>query len=150
MKRAACALALLVSSCASGPAVDANVPLDAVSVRVVAQRVTWHAAYYLTRGGVPIEVDTGREIHVPIGASVTVALGGGEFVAELAMPQLGVRDFAAPGLASHIHFRASRAGRFDVRGGEMCGLPHDARADGVLVVEAADAYRAWVLAHARG
>ena len=127
------------------------VPLDAVSLRVVAQRVTWRASYFLTRpAGDFVEVETGREIHVPIGAQVTIAVTSGEFVAELTMPQLGVHDFAAPGLPSEVHFRASRAGRYDVSGGEMCGLPHDDRSRGVLVVEDARAYRAWVREHARG
>jgi heme/copper-type cytochrome/quinol oxidase subunit 2 len=155
LKSAAVLLALLVSSCTSTPAI----PLDAVSVRVVAQRVTWRASYFLPRpvGPAPgavegqfVEVETGREIHVPIGAQVTIAVTSGEFVAELTMPQLGVHDFAAPGLPTEVHFRASRGGRYDISGGEMCGLPHDERSRGVLVVEDARAYRAWIREHARG
>jgi len=147
IKSAAVLLSLLAAGCASPPAI----PLDAVSLRVEAQRVTWHASYFLTRPDEQVvAVDTGREIHVPAGALVTIALAGGEFVAELALPQLGVHDFAAPGLPAQLHFRASRPGRYDIRGGEMCGLPHDDRSRGVLVVEDADAYRAWVREHARG
>ena len=149
MKRAVCVLPILLATCASGPAI----PLDTVRVLVEAQRTTWHASYFLPRAqGPPIEVATGREIHVPIGASVTIALASGEYIADFAMPALGLHDFAAPGLPSEFHFRAARAGRYDVRGAEMCGLPHDDRSRGSLIVEDADAYRAWVQkrVHARG
>ena len=134
----------MVAGCASGPAI----PLDAVNLRLVAQRTTWRASYFLTgSSGRLMEVATGREIHIPVGASVTIALASGEYIADFAMPALGIHDFAAPGLPSELHFRASRAGRYDVRGGEMCGLPHDDRSRGSLIVEDADAYRAWILQH---
>lgn len=146
MRLAVCILSLVVSSCAAEPAV----PVDAVSVRVVAQRTTWHASYILAGPERhSIEVATGREIHVPLGASVTIALASGEYIADFAMPALGVHDFAAPGLPSMVHFRASRAGRYDVRSGELCGLPHDDRSRGTLIVEAAGAYRAWLRTRAR-
>ena len=136
-----------MAGCASGP----PIPLDAVSVHIRAQRTTWHASYVLARPeGRAVEVATGREIHVPLGASVTIALASGEYIADFAMPGLGLHDFAAPGLPAELHFRASRAGHYDVRGAEMCGLPHDDRSRGLLIVEDAEAYRAWVLKHARG
>jgi cytochrome c oxidase subunit 2 len=136
-----------MAGCAPGPAI----PLDAVRVHVVAQRTTWRASYALARPeGDTVEVATGREIHVPIGASVTIALASGEYIADFAMPALGLHDFAAPGLPAELHFRATRAGHYDVRGAEMCGLPHDDRSRGLLIVEDADAYRAWVVKRARG
>jgi cytochrome c oxidase subunit 2 len=146
LKLAVGVLPILVATCASGPAI----PLDAVSVLVQAQRTTWHASYFLARSqGQPIEVATGREIHIPIGASVTIALASGEYIADFAMPALGLHDFAAPGLPSELHFRASRAGRYDVRGAEICGLPHDDRSRGSLIIEDADAYRAWIRTRVR-
>ena len=129
------------------------IPSDVVSVRLVAARTTWHASYVLSQPeGRPLEIASGREIHVPIGATVTLALASGEYIADFALPGLGLRDFAAPGLPSAFHFRASRAGRYEVRGGEMCGLPHDDRSRGSLVVEDVNAYREWVRsrAHAAG
>ena len=147
MKFGAFVLPLLLAGCASGPVIR----LDAVKVHIVAQRTTWSASYFLTRSeGAPVEVATGREIHIPLGASVTIALASGEYIADFAMPELGLHDFAAPGLPTELHFRASRAGRYDVRGAEMCGLPHDDRSRGLLIVEDGDAYREWILKHARG
>lgn len=145
-------VSLLAVSCAPRPV---TIPSEAVGVRVVAARTTWHASYVFSQPAeAPLEIASGREIHVPVGAIVTLALASGEYVADFALPDFGLHDFAAPGLPSAFQFRASREGRYEVRGGEMCGLPHDDRSRGILVVEDVSAYRAWVRsrtqAHAAG
>ena len=50
----------------------------------------------------------------------------------------------APGLPGTFEFHATASGRFEVRADEMCGLPHPEQFVGAVVVESADAYRAWV------
>ena len=135
----ACAAAC--AGCDSRP----PLPIDEVEVRLVAQETSWKASYLRVptpRGRT--DVPTGREVHVPLGADVRLALTSRDYISDFRLPGFGLRDFAAPNLPTEFRFRASRAGRYDVRGDEMCGRPHDDRARGTLVVEDAVSYRAWM------
>ena len=132
---------LAVGGCASA----VPVRTDVVDVHMVAQDRGWRASYLVDdseRGS--IEVPTGREVHVPLGAAVHLTLASDEYVSIFTVPDLDLRRFAAPRRPSTLTFFADRVGRYEVRGDEMCGLPHTDRARGWLVVEPADAFQAWM------
>ena len=140
-------LLLLLSGCAR-PAVR----VDAVDVRLVAEDTSWHASYLLaaSAGGVATDVPTGREVHVPRGADVRLTLTSRDYISDFTVPEFGLRDFAAPDLPSEFRFRADRAGRYDVRGDELCGRPHTDATRGWLVVEDAALFQAWIETRRRG
>ncbi len=132
---------LLVSGCDGGP----SVRVDAVVVRLVAQNRSWHASYLVPESpGRGTEVPTGREVHVPLGAAVWLTLTSQDFVSDFRVAGIGLHDFAAPDLPSQFYFHADRPGRHEVRGDELCGLPHTDKARGWLVVEDAAAFQAWM------
>ena len=133
-------LVLALSGCRARPVVR----VDQIDVRLVAQDTSWHASYILDRSSRATEVPTGREVHVPLGADVRLALSSRDYISDFSVPDLGLRDFAAPDLPSEFRFRADRDGRYDVRGDELCGLPHTDRTRGTLIVEDAASFRAWV------
>ena len=120
------------------------IPIDAVDVRLLAESTSWQALYLLHEAHGTIDVTTGREIHVPVGADVRLALTSRDYISDFRLPELGLRDFAAPDLPSEFRFRANRTGRFDVRGDELCGLPHTERSRGALIVEDVPSFRRWV------
>ncbi len=124
--------------------------VDAVDVRLVAQDTSWHASYIIHQANRATEVPTGREVHVPLGADVRLALSSRDYISDFRLPELGLRDFAAPDLPSEFRFRADRAGRYDVRGDELCGLPHTDRTRGTLIVEDRESFRAWVRGRTEG
>jgi heme/copper-type cytochrome/quinol oxidase subunit 2 len=135
-----------VVACQEAP--KANV--HEVEVRMVAKWPTWHATYLLDEPQGPLtELPTGREVHVPLGAEVTLALRSTDYISDFSLPGLGLRDFAAPGLPSEFRFRAERPGRYALRGDELCGRPHDERSRGWLVVEDPASFRAWIGRRAR-
>jgi len=123
--------------------------LQSVVVRMLAHDTTWQATYVVTQPHGVAEIPTGREVHVPLGAEVVLALASRDYISDFTLPGLGLRDFAAPGLPSEFRFRADRLGRFDLRGDELCGRPHDERSRGWLVVEDPASFRAWVDRRAR-
>jgi cytochrome c oxidase subunit II len=128
-----------LSACDAPPGSGA-VSVDAVNVRLVAEDTTWRAAYLTGQQELP----TGREVHVPIGADVRLVLTSRTYISDFRLPALGLRDFAAPELPSEFRFRAAQAGRYDVRGDELCGRPHTEKTRGWLVVEDAASFRAWI------
>ena len=127
-------------ACPGRPQLD----LHAVEVRMVAHDLTWQAEYLVPLPHGVAEIPTGREVHVPVGAVVVLGLASRDYISDFTLPALGLRDFAAPGLPSEFRFVAARPGRFDLRGDEMCGRPHDDRSRGWLVVEDAASFRAWL------
>jgi len=136
--------------CSAGCAGDLPVPVNAVSVELTAHRTDWNAAYLLPgRQGSENKVSTGREVHVPRGAAVTLVFSSRENISNFYAPDLGLREFAAPGLPGHFRFRADEAGRYELRAEELCGLPHPERLVGVVVVEPPEAFQAWVRGRAR-
>ena len=129
-----------LGSCSVRP----TVRLDVVDVRLVAEDTTWHASYLIREAQGETEVPTGREVHVPLGAEVRLALTSRDYISDFRLSDFGLRDFAAPDLPSAFRFRVDRAGRYDVRGDELCGLPHTDKTRGSLVVEDPASFQAWV------
>ena len=134
--------------CAALSACDAprGLDVDAVNVRLVAENTTWRAVYLTGQQELP----TGREVHVPLGADVRLLLTSRTYISDFRLPALGLRDFAAPDLPSEFRFRAARAGRYDVQGDELCGRPHTEKTRGLLVVEDAESFQAWIRKQRRG
>lgn len=115
---------------------------DAVTVRLSAHDTSWDST--VTSGEASLAA--GHEVHVPLGADVQIALASREFVSIFSFPELGLRDFAAPGLPSSLKFHAGKQGTFTVEGDELCGRPHT-DAKGVIIVEDERAFRAWAEGH---
>ena len=136
-------LTLLLSVVACGP--ELPVPVDIVTVRLVAQDRSWHASYALDG----IDVPTGREVHVPLGAGVRLALSSPDFISTFTVDDLDLRHFAAPDLPKQVTFFASRVGRHELRGDEMCGRPQTEHASGWLVIDRPSDYQEWVRTRAR-
>ncbi len=136
-------MALLLSLSACGP--ELPVPVDVVTVRLVAQDRSWHASYDLDG----LDVPTGREVHVPLGAGVHLALASPDFISTFTVDDLDLRHFAAPDLPKQVTFFASRVGRHELRGDEMCGRPHTEQARGWLVIDRPADYQHWVRTRAR-
>ena len=134
---------------ASGCHQQAVVENDHVVVRLTAQATSWKASYLVGNPEHPTQVQTGREVHVPLKADVQLLLASRDFVSDFTLPDLGLRDFAAPGISSEIHFRADHPGRYLVRGDELCGRPYTEKSVGWLVVEAESAFQDWVHSRAR-
>ncbi len=140
----AAALALEACGLSAG-----SVPIDRVRVRVRAQDVAWRASYLVASGGREREIATGREIHLPLGAQVTLRLESRDYICIFAAPGVTLRDFASPGLPGEYSFRADHAGRVELRGDEMCGQPHGEETRGWLIIEDPQAFQRWVSQRSR-
>jgi cytochrome c oxidase subunit II len=132
--------AVLLGACVHAP----ETSVDAVDVRILAADTSWSASY-----GGPLALRAGREVHVPLGADVRLFLASRDYISIFSAPGLGLRDIAAPGLPRELRFRATTPGVFEVRGDELCGLPHTEKSRGTLVVEEARAFRDWMRERAR-
>lgn len=142
--RLALGLAALAALGGCGAGAGPPVPVAAVELQILAQDTAWSASYALAGPDGAALVPTGREVHLPLGAEVELALSSREFICLFSMPGLGFRDFAAPGLPAKFHFHADKIGSYDFRSDELCGRPHTDKARGRFIVENPSAFRAWV------
>ena len=147
------ALAGLVAlvGCGHAAPVDDHAVQDGVDVRLDGEGSTWRASLLLPAGkaGAVLEVPVGREVHVPLGAEVRFALTSRDYICDFSLPELDARDFAAPELPGQLRVRPGHVGRYQLRGDELCGLPHGDQARGVLVVEDHGSWKSWVAARRR-
>src|SRR5438874_67827 len=115
--RASALAAIAIGAALAGCDRGAAVPVDAVDVRILAQDTSWDASYLVgAPRGARAEVPTAREVHVPLGAEVRLALASRDYICLYSAPALGLRDFAAPELPGEFRFRAARVGNYDLRG----------------------------------
>jgi heme/copper-type cytochrome/quinol oxidase subunit 2 len=148
-RAALCGLAAL-AGCARGAAIEEHALRDGIDVRLDGEGQTWRASLLLPgRGGRTTEIALGREVRVPLGAEVRFALASRDYICDFSLPELGARDFAAPGVPGALRVRPPRAGKYMLRGDEMCGLPHGEQAIGWFVVEEHATWKAWLTAKVR-
>ncbi|HVV87115.1 MAG TPA: hypothetical protein VHE35_28945 [Kofleriaceae bacterium] len=146
---ALCGLAA-AAGCTRAPSIEEHALRDGVDIRLDGEGQSWRASLLLPgRDGRTTEVPLGREVHVPLGAEVRFALASRDYICDFAIPDLGARDFAAPDLPGGFRVRPTQAGRYLLRGDEMCGLPHGDLAIGTLVVEDHATWKSWLVARVR-
>jgi cytochrome c oxidase subunit 2 len=145
----------------AGPA-DAN----ALTIRVVAEQFAWNVHYPgadglfgrtaldLITSTNPLGLDraspTGKddivllsEIHLPAGRPVVILLSSKDVIHSFGVHAFRVKQDAIPGSRSTLRFTPATTGEFEIACSQLCGVGHH-RMRGVITVETADAYRAFL------
>jgi cytochrome c oxidase subunit 2 len=139
---------------------------DALVVRVTGQQFSW-IAHYAGADGEFGRVDASlltpenpagldrrsahaaddvvsvNEMHLPIGRNVVVQLSARDVIHSFGVPAMRVKQDAIPGMMTPVWFTPTLEGRFDIACSQLCGLGHY-RMRGVITVERADAFAAWL------
>ncbi len=82
-------------------------------------------------------------VHIPQETNVVLHLNSTDYVYNLTLPQLGLREIAVPGIEFRIELKVDHPGSLAIVGGELCGDPHP-EMQGRLVVESKDHFLAWL------
>jgi cytochrome c oxidase subunit 2 len=115
------------------PAAAAN---DRIAIRVDAHQFYWQFTY--PDGQISIS-----ELHVPVGKVIDLDLHGADVIHSFWVPELAGKTDAIPGRTNHTWFRADKAGTYEGRCAEMCGLYH-AKMPIHVVAESEQAYRSFL------
>jgi cytochrome c oxidase subunit II len=141
---------------------------EALVIRVTAQQFSWTAHYSgadgefgrtdpslvsadnpagLNRRSPHAEDDVVSvgAVHVPIGRPVVVQLTARDVIHSFGVPAMRVKQDAIPGMTIPVWFTPTLAGTFDIACSQLCGLGHY-RMRGVITVESASAFDAWLRA----
>jgi cytochrome c oxidase subunit 2 len=86
-----------------------------------------------------------KELVVPVGARVLIAITARDVVHSFSVPAFGVKMDAVPGRTTTITVTPTEIGGYGLQCAELCGLGHTGMTANVAVVSAAD-FEAWVAA----
>ena len=117
-------------------------PSRSLQVYVVAKQWMW-----------TLEQPSGRreinELHVPRAQAVTLIMTSQDVIHSFYVPAFRVKQDVLPGRYTQLWFTATKPGTFPLFCAEYCGLDHS-RMGGVVVVNTAADYAAWLAAHDSG
>jgi cytochrome c oxidase subunit 2 len=83
------------------------------------------------------------EVHLPIGKPLKVVLRSIDVVHDFYVPEFRAKMDMVPGMVTHFWLTPTKAGTFDILCAALCGVGH-AMMRGKVVIDAEDAYQAWL------
>ncbi len=89
------------------------------------------------------EVTGVRNLHVPLGTQVVLALSSTDYVYTLEIPAYDLKEIAVPEHEFRMEFLPRSAGRLELLGEHLCGDPFS-EIPGELVISPPDEFRSWL------
>ncbi|MDE1161845.1 MAG: cytochrome C oxidase subunit II [Acidobacteriaceae bacterium] len=86
------------------------------------------------------------ELVLPAGREVDLALESQDVIHGFSVPALRLKQNAVPGQRAHVHFTATKPGRYAILCTQVCGLGHF-RMSSTLRVVTPEEFTAWLHAH---
>ncbi|MBV8742768.1 MAG: cytochrome c oxidase subunit II [Sinobacteraceae bacterium] len=117
-------------------------PADAQTLYIVAKQWMWKVQH----PGGQREINT---MHVPLGKPIRLTMTSQDVIHSFYVPAFRVKQDVLPGRYTQLWFTATKPGTFPLFCAEYCGLDHS-RMGGVVVVNTAADYAAWLAAHDSG
>lgn len=115
---------LLLSGCdAAGPTEH----IDAITVVATGDNYSWHFQYPGQDGVLGTEDDqySRQDLLLPAGAEVTLKLNSNDYLYSFALPAIGLKEIAVPGLDFELNFQSGPTRVMDLLGDQFCGFSHD-------------------------
>ena len=120
-------------------------PAGAVQVQILAEQFAWNVRYPGPDGQFDTadDVTTLNQLHLPVGEVASIGIRSKDVIHSFFVPEFRVKQDAVPGLPTRIWLEPTRAGQFEIRCAELCGLGHY-RMRGFAVTESPEAFQAWL------
>ncbi|MBI3318076.1 MAG: cytochrome c oxidase subunit II [Candidatus Omnitrophica bacterium] len=122
-----------------------RIPPSAMPVRILAEQFAWNIRYpgpdqeFQT----PDDVTALNQLHLPVGKPVLIQLESKDVIHSLFMPEFRVKQDAVPGLTTQVWVEATKAGEYEIRCAEFCGLGHY-RMRGFVTTDPPEAFEKWL------
>jgi cytochrome c oxidase subunit 2 len=91
-----------------------------------------------------------NQMHVPVGKPVILNLTSEDVIHSFKVVPLRITQDCTPGLSVPIHFVPTHEGKYQVICAQLCGNGHASMAQGVVIVESAEAYEQWMASQLSG
>jgi cytochrome c oxidase subunit II len=123
-----------------GASTYAELPADALSVRVEGRQWWWKVQY--VEDGSTASITTANEIYLPVGEPVELLLSSDDVIHSFWVPRLAGKQDLIPGRVNRVVVEAREAGTFRGQCAEFCGLAHAQMALYVVALPPEE-FRAW-------
>jgi len=123
----------------------ANIPADAMEVRVAAKQFEWNVSYPGADGvlGSADDFVTRNRMEIPVGRPIKVYLTSEDVIHSFWLREMRLKQDAVPGMEIQVWFEATEAGEYPIGCAELCGTGHT-RMRGTLIVHSEDDYQQWL------
>ena len=123
----------------------ANRPKADVQVEILAEQFAWNVRYPGPDGRFETtdDVTTLNQLHLPVGKVASIRIRSKDVIHSFFVPEFRLKQDAVPGLPMQVWLEPTRAGEFEIRCAELCGLGHY-RMRGFATTESPEAFQAWL------
>lgn len=121
-------------------AAHAELP-DVLEVEITGDDFNWHVRYPGADGklGTDDDVSAMRDLHVPVNTRTRLHLRSRDYIYNLALPDLSLKEIAVPNLEFFLEFETGAPRTVELRGDQMCGWTHP-QLLGKLFIESTDEF----------
>ena len=101
-------------------------PATSQEVEIVAEQFVWNIRYPGPDGQFDTadDITTINQLHLPVGVPVLVKIRSKDVIHSFFLPEFRMKQDAVPGLPTQIWLQATKAGDYEIRCAELCGLGH--------------------------
>lgn len=121
-------------------------PATSLEVEIQGEQFAWNVRYpgpdnqFETAD----DITTLNQLNLPIHTPVTLKLKSKDVIHSLFVPEFRLKQDAVPGLPTSIWVEATKAGQFEIRCAELCGLGHY-RMKGFVTTQPLGEFQAWLV-----
>lgn len=134
---------LFLSACGS------DVPherIDTITVEVTGNEYNWYFRYPGVDGKLGTDDDkfSERNLYLPDNANVTLNLKSDDYVYNITLPDIGIKEIAVPELNFSMNFKTKDEATWEFKGDQFCGFSHETLIGEVFIRDqASDVFYAW-------
>ena len=120
-------------------------PAASLQVEILAEQFAWNIRYPGPDGqfDTPDDVSTINQLHLPVGTPVQIHLRAKDVIHSFFVPEFRLKQDAVPGLPTQAWVEPTRAGKYEIRCAELCGLGHY-RMKGFVTTEPLADFQTWL------
>lgn len=123
-----------------------HAPKTDLTVEILAEQFAWNVRYPGPDGqlGTADDVSAINQLHLPVDQPVTLRILSKDVIHSFYVPEFRIKQDAVPGLPTQVWVAATRAGHYEIRCAELCGLGHY-RMKGFVTTEPVENFQQWLV-----
>ncbi|MBI3333228.1 MAG: cytochrome c oxidase subunit II [Candidatus Omnitrophica bacterium] len=116
-----------------------------IQVEVLAEQFAWNVRYPGPDGQFDTsdDITTINQLHLPVGRPALVRIRSKDVIHSFFVPQFRIKQDAVPGLPTQVWLEPTKAGEYELRCAELCGLGHY-RMRGYVTTEPEEQFQKWL------
>ena len=120
-------------------------PAASEQVEILAEQFAWNVRYPGPDGqfNTADDVTTINQLHLPLGGPVQIDLRSKDVIHSFFVAEFRLKQDAVPGLPMRVWVEPTRAGQYEIRCAELCGLGHY-RMKGFVTTEPIGDFQKWL------